>query len=78
LWIGLRTGRVGVPIRRHQRGEKVLCGDREDLKEVTGEMIAKMDTNEAKVTKQEEILAEISARIDKVLTKCEKELNLVR
>jgi hypothetical protein len=38
--------------------------DREDLKGMIEEMNDKMDTNQAKATKQEQMLAEISTRMD--------------
>jgi hypothetical protein len=44
---------------KHMNAE--LKADQEDLKRMMEEINAKMDTNQAKATKQEEMLAEISA-----------------
>jgi hypothetical protein len=49
-------------------------GDQDDLNGMMEEMNVQMDTNQAKATKQEEILAEISSRMDKNLNEMREDI----
>jgi hypothetical protein len=60
----MKTDRKADQAMLEARFETNRGKDREDLKGIMEEMDAKMDTNQAKATKQEEILVEISARMD--------------
>jgi HD superfamily phosphohydrolase len=70
----MKADRKADQARLEARIETKRAKNQEDLKGMMEEMNAKMDTKQAKATKQEKMLAEISARMDTNLNEMLKDI----